>query len=167
MLPHCTVFVEGRFNPGVALCGGAGVKLHIGNAPTVVAFFAFHGDAGPCVERRVRARSIDHMVGLKVVGTFWRFNAECGEIFVLFECLHAGLPAQIDMSQFLNALYQIALNVELLDVDERGLFRQAEIALLFEVKVVNLIVACKCAAHTPLNALLGDAIKNAEFVKNL
>ena len=121
VLPHCAVFVEGRFNPGVAFCGWASVKFDIGNAPTVIAFFAFHADACPSMEGRVRARCVDHMIGLNVVGIFWGFNTERCKIFVLFESLHTRLPAQINMPQFLNSLHQKALNVELLNIDEGGL----------------------------------------------
>ena len=121
MLPDRTVFIEGRFNPRMALGRRVCVKAHIGNAPTVIAFFAFHADASPSVKRGVRSCCIDHMVGLKLVSAFGSFNAEGCKVFVLLEGCDARLPAQIDRPQFLNPLYQVAFNVKLLDVDKSGL----------------------------------------------
>ena len=107
------------------------------------------------------------MLGFQPVGARGRFDGEGGEVGVLLEPGQAVLPAQFDHAEFLRALDQETFNVELLDVDERWLAGEMEVALLAQIKAVHLVVAREGAAHAPLHALGRDAFKNAQPLEDL
>ena len=71
------------------------------------------------------------------------------------------------MPQLVDALYQIAFDVELLDIDKRGLDGQIEIALRTQVERIHLVFPSKRAPHAPLNAFGRNLTVNAQLVKYL
>ncbi|MCY1379766.1 hypothetical protein D9M69_675140 [compost metagenome] len=110
----------------------------------------------------MRAGGVDHVFGFHAVAAGGCLHGECGEVGVLLEGGEAVLPAQLHGAKLLDALDQEAFDVELLDVDEGRLLREVVLALLTEVEAVDLVLAGEGAAHAPLHALGGDAIKEPQ-----
>ena len=82
-------------------------------------------------------------------------------IVALFEPDHLVAPAQVDGGKLLDAIDQIGLGIELLQVDEGrplvALFRQ-------QVELVELGGAVKDLADAPHHALVDHALADAEPV---
>ena len=83
---------------------------------------------------------------------------------MLLKSRHTGRPTQLHpgsvATQLGDALDQIAFDVELLDVDERGLLAEVEAALGFQVEAEDFVMAGKSTSHAPFHAFAGNAIEN-------
>jgi hypothetical protein len=167
VLPDRAVLVERRLDPGMALHRRVGAEAHIGDAPAVVAAARIERHLEPLAQRAVRAGGVDHVLGLDAVAAGRCFHRERGAVGALLEGGQAVLPAQLDHAQFLDALDQEALDVELLDIDEGRLAGEVEVALLAQVEAVDLVVAGEGAAHAPLHALGGNALEDAQALEDL
>ncbi|MDT4863284.1 hypothetical protein FQZ97_979820 [compost metagenome] len=167
MLPDRAVVVERRLDPGVALHRWVPGEAHVGDAPAVVAPARIERHLQPLAQRAVRARGVNHVLGLQPIAAGGGFYRERGAVVVLFEGHQPVLPAQFHVAKFQDALDQEALDVELLDVDERRLAREVEIALLAQIEAVDLVGAGEGAAHAPLHALGRDALVNAQALEDL
>ena len=83
VLPDGAIFVERRFNPGVALHGRMRCEAHIGNAPAIITFLAFYCGPYPLVERAVPTGRINDMISGNDVVTGWRCDRDQSARFVL------------------------------------------------------------------------------------
>ena len=82
-------------------------------------------------------------------------------VVALFERGHLVAPAQIDSREFADAIDQIGLGIELLQVDEG---RPLVALLRQQVELVELLLAVKDLADAPHHALVDHALADAEPV---
>ena len=82
-------------------------------------------------------------------------------VVTLFQRAHPIAPAQIDRGKFLDAVDEIGLSVELLEVDEGGPFVPL---LRQQIELIKLRGAVKDLADVPHHALVDHAAADAEPV---
>ena len=121
VLPDSAVLIERRLNPSVALGRRPGGEAHVGNAPAVVPLFGGDSGIAPAAERAVCASGVDHVGGVDLVGACRGGDAEGGRCVFLGEGCDAAFPTDVHMAELQHPFDQKALDVELLEVDERRL----------------------------------------------
>src|SRR6185312_9064401 len=72
---------------------------------------------------------------------------------------HLVAPAQVDCRKLLDAVYQISLGIELLEIDESGTLVPG---LRQQVELIKLRGAVKNLADAPDHALVDHAVADAE-----
>ena len=105
-----------------------------------------------------------------LVATFGGAHAKQCTVFVLFKGSDLRGPTQIDTRslavEFLYAFHQIHLYIKLLDVGEGWLLAERKLAFFTQVKRKYFVVASEGSTHLPCNAFGGDALVNAQALKN-
>ena len=106
----------------------------------------------------------DHEAGAQPVRTIGRFDRQQHMVVAMFERGHLVAPAQVDGRQLPDAIDQIGLGIELLQVDESRplvtVFRQ-------QIELIELRLAVKNLADAPHHALVDHALADAEPVPEL
>ena len=153
--------MERRIEPEPAL--GRKRRRHpdVGDQELILEHLACEFRADQPAERGFGAVAGDHEAGADAVRTVGRLDRQQHMVVARLERGDLVAPAQVDGRQFLDAVDQIRLGVELLQVDES---RPLVPLLRQQVELVELGIAVKDLADAPHHALVDHALADAEPV---
>ena len=143
---HALLRMKFGIEPEPALGGKVDLHPHIGDQETVAKDATFALLAGQPPQRRAAAVASHHMVGHEFVRAVGRVHREHRVVSALLDAGHGVLPAQVDQRQLGGTLREIALDVVLLQVDER---RSRMPFVGEQVELVDLRIAEEHSAHVP------------------
>ena len=156
--------MERRIEPEPALGRKRRGHLDVGDQELVLEHLAGKFRADHLPQRRARAVAGDDVSGMQRVGTVGRVDRQHHAIVALLQAAHLVAPAQGDVGQFLDAVDQIGLGIELLQVDEG---RPLVAGLRQQVELIELRSAVKDLADAPDHALVDHAVADTEPIPEL
>src|SRR6185437_13945831 len=110
------------------------------------------------------SRGVDDPIGFERIGAVGRLDRQSDVILMRCDAGDAIAPAQLGGGKLAQAIDEIGLDVELLEIDEGRLLRQRARR---EVEGVEDILVGEHAADRPGDAALGDALVDAEAIEDL
>jgi hypothetical protein len=163
MQQYGLVGVKWRVKPKPAVGRESRFYFHVGDQETILEGPPAAVEAERTAHSTTCAIGRDHILCAQRIDAIGRFDLQLDIVIVLREPNDIALPAHLQIFRLLRALGQIAFDVILLEVDERGTrmagFRQ-------QVERVDQFVLQKRLAHVPAHALFHHLRAAAETIEN-
>ena len=153
-----------RIEPEPALGRKRRGHLDVGDQELVLEHLAGKFRADHLPQRRARAVAGDDVSGVQRVGPVGRVDRQHHAIVALRQRAHLVAPAKRNVGQFLDAIDQVSLGIELLQVDEGG---PLVAGLRQQVELIELRGAVKNLADAPDHALVDHAVADTEPIPEL
>ncbi len=153
--------VERRIEPEPALGRKRGCHLDVGDQELVLEHLALKFRTHHLSQRRARAVAGDDILRIQPIRTIRRLDRQSHVVVARLEPRHLVAPAQVDCGKLADAVDQIGLGIELLQVDKS---RPLVPLLGQQIELVEQLLTVKDLADAPHHALVDHALADAEPV---
>ncbi len=164
MQQHRLAGMERRIEPEPALRRKVRLHAHVGDQKTVAKRLTLALVAQRLANEAARSIRGDEIIADERVDSVRSLDLKQDLLAVLVDADHLALPAKFEVRQRAGALEEIAFDVILLEIDERG----ATVSLLRQkVEAVDFVLAKENPAPAPADALGDHWLPAAKTVEDL